>query len=80
MKPARTETYEHTISLLLSKRQELSEEIHQLRERIAFLANNVEAIDRALDSFGHNDHREGRSPTGCTGHSVLSERASYFSS
>lgn len=53
MKPARTETYEHTISGLLAKRVEMVEEIAVIRERLAFLSNDVEAVDRVLERLGY---------------------------
>jgi hypothetical protein len=58
----RKETFDHTVFGLLAKRKELVEEIADLKEKVAFLGNDVEAIDRVLDTLGHNDHREGRSP------------------
>lgn len=61
-RPARTETYEHTISGLLTKRQELMDENATLRERMAVVANDVEAIDRVLETLGHEEPLEGRSP------------------
>lgn len=54
MKPARTDTYEHTISGLLSKRAEMMEEIATTRERLAILSNDIEAIDRVLERLGYD--------------------------
>jgi chorismate mutase len=62
MRTARTETYEHTISGLLTKRQELMEETAAIREKMAIIANDVEAIDRVLETLGHTEQLEGRSP------------------
>lgn len=53
MKPARTETYEHTISGLLSKRADLFNEAVRLRERIAEIKNDIDAIDRVLGTLGY---------------------------
>jgi hypothetical protein len=53
MKPARTETYQHTMSGLLAKRAEMMEEIALTRERLAILSNDIEAIDRVLERLGY---------------------------
>ena len=53
MKPARTETYEHTVSGLLSKRAELFNEAVRLRERIAEIKNDIDAMDRVLGTLGY---------------------------
>lgn len=55
MKAARTETFAHTISGLLLKRQEMMEEVSHLRERMAVLSNDVEALDRVLETLGYSD-------------------------
>ncbi len=55
-------TDEHTISGLLRKREELQREAQELRERMAVAANAIEAIDRVLETFGHTDALEGRTP------------------
>lgn len=57
---ARTETYEHTISGLLQRRAELQDENAAVRERMAAIANDIEAIDRVLDSLGYMGDLEGR--------------------
>lgn len=54
MRNARTETYEHTISGLLSKRAEMMEEVAMTRERLGVLSNDIEAIDRVLESLGYS--------------------------
>jgi hypothetical protein len=53
MKPARTETYEHTISGLLAKRADLFNEAIRLRDRTAEIKNDVDAIDRVLGTLGY---------------------------
>jgi hypothetical protein len=53
MKPARTETYEHTISGLLAKRSDLFNEAMRLRDRTAEIKNDVDAIDRVLRTLGY---------------------------
>jgi hypothetical protein len=53
MKPARTETYEHTISGLLAKRSELFNEAERIRDRLAAIRNDIDAIDRVLGTLGY---------------------------
>src|SRR5688572_3098613 len=48
-----TETYQHTISGLLQKRGEMMQEIATMRERLAALSNDVEALDRVLERLGY---------------------------
>ena len=55
-------TDESTISGLLKKRDEVMAEMADLRERMAVAANAVDAIDKVLEAFGHNESLEGRSP------------------
>lgn len=52
------ETYDHTISGLLKRRGELQCENSVLRERMAIIANEVEAIDRVLEGLGHSSTEE----------------------
>lgn len=54
IRPARTETYAHTISGLLSKRAEMMEEIALTRERLAVLSNDLESLDRVLETLGYD--------------------------
>lgn len=54
------ESYANTISGLLRRRDELMNENAVLRDRMAVIANDVEAIDRILDGLGHHDDLEGR--------------------
>jgi hypothetical protein len=53
MKPARTETYEHTISGLLAKRADLFNEAARLRDRTAEIRNDISALDRVLGTLGY---------------------------
>jgi hypothetical protein len=53
---------QHTISGLLRKREELMRETQELRERMAVVSNDVEAIDRVLDAFGYVGDLNGRTP------------------
>jgi hypothetical protein len=51
---------QHTISGLLRKRESLQRENAECRERMAIIANDIEAIDRVLDAFGYQGELEGR--------------------
>lgn len=51
---------EHTINGLLRKRDETMGEMQRLRERMAELHNDVEAIDRVLAALGYAGDLEGR--------------------
>ena len=64
MKPARTDTYEHNISGLLTKRSEMLEEAAILREKQAVLANDLDALERTLRMIGYEGELgyEERSP------------------
>ncbi len=53
---------QHTISGLLRKRSALERENAECRERMAIIANDIEAIDRVLDTFGYQGTLEGRTP------------------
>lgn len=49
-----TETYDHAISGLLRKRAEMLEEIRDLRERLAIVSNDMESLDRVLETLGYS--------------------------
>lgn len=53
-----TDTYEHTVNGLLQRRKEIMEEMVVMRERLGALANDVEAIDRVLQTLGHAEKLE----------------------
>lgn len=59
-RPARTDTFAHTVTGLLHRRQELQDENATIRERMASLTLDVEAIDRVLDSLGYTGELENR--------------------
>jgi len=62
MKYARTETFEHTISGLLTKRAELLCEAEELRERIAAIRNDIDAMDRILAALGYKGDLDAMMP------------------
>jgi hypothetical protein len=51
---ARTDTFKHTITGLIAKREEMLEELAVLREREGVLANDLEALDRVLERLGYD--------------------------
>lgn len=53
-----TDTYQHTVNGLLQKRREIMQEMVVMRERLGALANDVEAIDRVLQTLGHAEKLE----------------------
>ncbi|SFK39383.1 hypothetical protein [Methylocapsa palsarum] len=53
---------ETLINGLLAKREELMRENAELRERMAVLANDIEAIDRVLDTCGFKGELDGKTP------------------
>lgn len=61
-RPARTDTYEHTISGLLTRRREMLTEAERLRDRIAEIKNDLSALDRTLATLGFKGDLEGMMP------------------
>lgn len=59
---ARTETFEHTINGLLSKRRDLLTEAERHRDRIAEIRNDLLALDRTLSTLGFTGDLEGMMP------------------
>lgn len=53
MANARTDTYAHAISALLTRRGEMMEEVALARERLAVLSNDIESMDRVLETLGY---------------------------
>ena len=51
--PHKTETYQHAIGGLLQERAEMMEEMAATRKRLAILSNDVEALDRVLETLGY---------------------------
>lgn len=59
-----SDSYDHTISGLLKKRAELMGEGLRLREALAVVGNDVEAIDRILETLGYRGDPKGITPRG----------------
>lgn len=59
---ARTETYEHTVTGLLRKRADLFNEAERLRDRMAEIRNDIDAIDRVLGAFGYTGDLDAEMP------------------
>lgn len=53
LRPARTDTFEHTITGLLTKRADLFNEAERIRDRLAEIRNDLGAIDRTLGVVGY---------------------------
>lgn len=62
IQPARTETYEHTISGLLGKRAELFNEAERIRDRLAEIKNDIGALDRVLGTLGYTGDLDAAMP------------------
>lgn len=62
MQKARTETFDHTISGLLSKRADILGEAQDLRTRIAEIKNDLDAIDRTLNVLGYTGDLDAQMP------------------
>lgn len=62
IKRARTDTYEHTISGLLSKRADLFNEAIRLRDRLVEIRNDLGAIDRVLGTLGYKGDLDAAMP------------------
>lgn len=61
-RPARTETFEHTITGLLSKRADLFNEAERIRDRLAEIKNDIGAIDRTLNVLGYTGDLDAAMP------------------
>lgn len=62
LKPARTETFEHTITGLLSKRADMFNEAERIRDRLAEIKNDIGAIDRTLNVLGYTGDLDAAMP------------------
>jgi len=61
-KRARTDTFEHTISGLLTKRADLFNEAQAIRERLAEIRNDIDAVDRVLGTLGYEGDLDAMMP------------------
>ncbi len=59
---ARTATYEHTISGLLTKRADLFNEAQRIRDRLAEIKNDIGAVDRVLGTLGYTGNLDAEMP------------------
>ncbi|MEQ8305026.1 MAG: hypothetical protein RIA09_00570 [Hoeflea sp.] len=59
---SRATDFSHTINGLLTKRADLFNEAKELRERIAEIKNDIDAIDRALGTFGYTGDLDAAMP------------------
>ncbi len=62
IRPARTDTFEHTISGLLTKRADLFHEAERIRDRWAEIKNDVSAMDRVLGTLGYKGDLDAAMP------------------
>ncbi len=62
IRPARTDTFEHTISGLLTKRADLFHEAERIRDRLAEIKNDVAALDRVLGTLGYTGDLDAAMP------------------
>lgn len=62
IKRARTQTYEHTVSGLLTKRADLFNEAERIRDRLAEIKNDVAALDRVLRTLGYTGDLDAEMP------------------
>jgi hypothetical protein len=62
IKRSRTETFEHTISGLLTKRADLFNEAATLRDRIAEIRNDIDSLDRVLGTLGYKGDLDASMP------------------
>jgi hypothetical protein len=59
---SRTETYQNTVSGLLTKRAELFNEAERIRDRLAEIKNDVAALDRVLSTLGYTGDLDAEMP------------------
>lgn len=62
MRRHRSDTYEHTINGLLTKRADLYQEASEARARLAEIRNDIEALDRTLRALGFKGDLDARMP------------------
>ena len=59
---SRTESFEHTINGLLTKRADLFNEGETIRDRLAQLRADIEAVDRVLGALGYEGELDAAMP------------------
>ena len=59
-----TDDNQHLVSGLLKRRADLLRQTAELREQMAILSGDVEAVDRLLDSLGYQGDLEGKTVRG----------------
>ncbi|MDS1135543.1 hypothetical protein [Nitratireductor indicus] len=59
---ARTDTFDHTITGLLTKRADLFNEAERIRDRLAEIKNDIGAIDRTLSVLGYEGDLDAAMP------------------
>ena len=62
MRRARTDDYQHTISGLLTKRADLFNEAETIRDRLAEIRNDIDAIDRTLTVLDYDGDLDAQMP------------------
>lgn len=62
IKRSRTETFEHTINGLLTKRADLFNEAERIRDRMAEIKNDIGALDRVLGTLGYTGDLDAEMP------------------
>jgi hypothetical protein len=67
---SRTNSFDHTIAGLLTKRQQLMDSALSLKAQLAETSNDIDCIDRVLKTLGYRGDLKGMSPR--------SQRVVYF--
>jgi hypothetical protein len=62
IKRSRTDTFEHTIAGLLTKRADLFNEAERIRDRLAEIKNDIDALDRVLGTLGYQGDLDAQMP------------------
>jgi len=62
IKRSRTDTFEHTINGLLTKRADLFNEAVRIRDRLAEIKNDIGALDRVLGTLGYTGDLDAEMP------------------
>lgn len=62
IKRSRTDTFEHTINGLLTKRADLFNEAIRIRDRLAEIKNDIGALDRVLGTLGYTGDLDAEMP------------------